>query len=84
MVTSCTIGARIDVVHKVFSLVYTPYYLGQFELFKHVLCFVSYICFVPLLYRSGAATSNTAMAVADDTIVTDYYYNAEKWKTIND
>ena len=40
--------------------------------------------FIPLLYRNGNAFSNALMGVTDKTIVTDYYYNIEKWKTIND
>lgn len=35
--------------------------------------------FLPLLYRNGRVTSNSSISQPCETIVTDYYYNADKW-----
>ena len=63
---------------------YTDYKNGSVTLDDFLDTFTSEMPFIPLLYRYGAASANSAMAVADNTIVTDYYYNAENWKSIND
>lgn len=63
---------------------YADYKNGNINLDEFLDTFTSEMPFIPLLYRYGAASANSAMAVADNTIVTDYYYNAENWKSIND
>ena len=63
---------------------YTDYKNGSVTLDDFLDTFTSEMPFITLLYRYGAASANSAMAVADNTIVTDYYYNAENWKSIND
>ena len=40
--------------------------------------------FIPLVYRCASVNSNSAMAVSNSSIVSDYYYNIDKWKNVND
>lgn len=63
---------------------YKNYCSGTAKIDDVITSFNDEMPFIPLLYRSGSAISNSAMSVANDTIVTDYYNNAEKWKNIND
>lgn len=46
--------------------------------------FNSEMPFIPVLYRCASINSNSAMAVSADSIVSDYYYNIDKWKNVND
>ncbi len=46
--------------------------------------FIAEMPFIPLVYRCASVNSNSAMAVSDSSIVSDYYNNIDKWKNIND
>ena len=46
--------------------------------------FISEMPFIPLVYRCASINSNSAMAVSDSSIVSDYYNNIDKWKNVND
>ena len=46
--------------------------------------FISEMPFIPLVYRCASVNSNSAMAVSNSAIVSDYYNNIDKWKNVND
>ena len=46
--------------------------------------FITEMPFIPLVYRCASVNSNSAMAVSDSSIVSDYYNNIDKWKNVND
>ncbi len=63
---------------------YSSYKNGETEIKSFIETFKEEYPVIPLLYRNGNIFSNSLMAVADSSIVTDYYYNIDKWKTVND
>ena len=63
---------------------YSSYQNGETEIDAFLGTFKEEYPIIPLLYREGNIFSNSLMAVADKAIVTDYYYNIDKWKTVND
>ncbi len=63
---------------------YEKYQNGEMEAQQFIELFNEDLPFFPLLFRSGIVSSNSIMAVSDSTIVSDYYYNIDKWKTADD
>ncbi len=63
---------------------YQKYLNGEISACDFIDSFCKEMPFIPLLYRSAAVNSNSAMAVSSSPIVSDYYNNIDKWKTVND
>lgn len=61
---------------------WSAYNKGETKITDFLNVFCEELPFLPLLYREGRAASNTAISVPDETIVTDYFYNADKWMTV--
>lgn len=66
------------------AIAYTSYKNGETDIKAFVDSFCEDYPFIPVLYRSGNAFSNSSMGVGNTTIPTDYYNNIDKWKTVND
>lgn len=64
--------------------VYTSYRNGEADFIEFIDKFNEELPFIPVLYRCGSVNSNSAMAVSDISIVSDYYNNIDKWKCVND
>ncbi len=63
---------------------YDKYLNGEISVSDFLDEFYEDLPFIPLLYRSAGVNSNSAMAVSSSPIVSDYYNNIDKWKTVND
>ncbi|MBQ7595567.1 MAG: ABC transporter substrate-binding protein [Clostridia bacterium] len=61
---------------------WNSYQKGETELQEFLTVFADELPFLPLLYRNGRVASHTSVSVPDEAIVTDYYYNADKWMTV--
>lgn len=57
---------------------------GEADISEFLTEFNSELPFIPILYRCASVNSNSAMAVSNSSIVSDYYNNIDKWKTVND
>ncbi len=63
---------------------YKKYRNSECDIKDFIECFNNELPFIPLLYRCESINSNSAMAVSDISIVSDYYNNIDKWKSVND
>ncbi len=66
------------------AVAYLSYQNGNTDIGLFVNTFRDDLPFIPLLYRTGNIFSNQAIKTADEAIVTDFYYNADKWTNVND
>lgn len=76
---SCGISSSCDS-----AAAYSSYSNGEAGIDSFISTFNEDLPFIPLLYRTGNIYSGESMAVVNNSIVSDYYYNTEKWKTTND
>ncbi|MBQ8782861.1 MAG: ABC transporter substrate-binding protein [Clostridia bacterium] len=63
---------------------YTEFKNNEAEIKQVIDAFNTEMPFIPLLYRCASVNSNSAMAVSNSSIVSDYYNNIDKWKNVND
>lgn len=63
---------------------YESYINEETEITEFITDFSNDLPFIPLLYRCASVNSNSAMSVSCSSIVSDYYNNIDKWKTVND
>ncbi len=63
---------------------YSQYLNGEIEITEFLNAFNQDMPFIPILYRCASVNSNSAMAVSNSSIVSDYYNNVDKWKSVND
>ncbi len=63
---------------------YIDYLNGKIQIDEFLNAFYEDMPFIPLLFRSVGINSNLSMVVSGSGIVSDYYYNIDKWMTAND
>ncbi len=63
---------------------YESYLNGETQVSDFVETFNTEMPFIPLLYRCASVNSNSGMSVSCSPIVSDYYNNIDKWKSVND
>lgn len=64
--------------------IYYEFKNNEADVFEFINTFNSEMPFIPILYRCASINSNSAMAVSNNAIVSDYYNNIDKWKNVND